>query len=80
MRILDIDADTAIKNILLYLKVGEAKELYDSIGTLLRKNDFSDHEHIDDASFEHEVTIVLYDEQYMGSLSERSKKIILEDS
>ena len=79
MRILDTNADAAVKNIILYLKAEEAKELYDSIGILLKENDFNHHAHIDDASFEHEITLVLYDEQHMGSLNERSKKIIVED-
>ena len=75
MRILNTNSDTAIKNIILYLKVDEAKELYDSIGMLLEKNDFNSHEHIDDTFFEHEITVVLYNEQHMESLNERSKKI-----
>ena len=80
MRILNVNNDTAAKNVILYLKVEEAKELYDSIGMLLDKIDFNNHVHIDDSSYEHEVTVVLYDEQQMDSLSERSKRIILEDN
>jgi len=79
MRILDITADTAIKNIVLYLKPEEAKDLYASLGALLNRNDFNNHEHIDDATYEHEITVVLYDEQNIESLNERSKKIILQD-
>ena len=79
MRILDVDNNIAINNTTLYLRIEEAKELYDSIGALLKANDFSEHIHINDASYEHEITIVLYDEQQMGSLSERSQKIILKD-
>jgi len=79
MRIFDTNADTTLNDIVLYLKLEEAKELYDSIGILLKKGDFNDHAHIDDASYEHEVTVVLYDEQKTESLSERSKKIVLDD-
>ena len=79
MRILDTNANTAIKNVILFLEVKEAKELYDSIGMLLKENNFAYHAHIDDTSYEHEVTVVLYDAQHMESLSERSKKTILED-
>jgi len=79
MRILDTNSDTAIKNIILYLKAEEAKELYDSIGALLKENDLKDHAHVDDAAFEHEVTVVLYDERKVELLNERSKEIILKD-
>jgi hypothetical protein len=80
MRILDTKADTAIKNIILYLRIEEAEELYDSIGALLEANDFSNHAHISDALFKHEVTVVLYDEAHIESLSERSKTVILDDA
>jgi hypothetical protein len=46
---------------------------------LLQDDDFENHAHIDDESFEHETTVVLYDERNIESLSERSKKVILED-
>jgi hypothetical protein len=78
MRILDTGADKAIKNIILYLRIEEAKELYDSLGTLLKDCD-NNHAHIDDESFEHETTVVIYDEQHIELLNERSKKIIMED-
>lgn len=80
MRILDTVANTALKNIILYLKTEEARELYDSIGALLKENDFSSHTHVNDISFEHEVTVVLYDEQQFKSLDERSKKLISNDT
>ena len=57
MRILDIDNDIALKNIITYLIVEEAKELYDSIGMLLKENDCNYHEHINDVLFEHEITV-----------------------
>ena len=79
MRILNTNADIALKSIILYLKIEEAKELYDSIGMMLNEKDLSNHTHVNDLSFEHEVTLVLYDEQQIGSLNERSKRIILED-
>jgi hypothetical protein len=79
MRILDINTNTAIKDIILYLRIEEAEELHDSIGMLLKESDFKNHVHIDDESFEHETTVVLYDEQHIELLNERSKKIIMED-
>ena len=78
MRILDTDTNLASKNIILYLKPEEAKELYDSIGALLAKNNYNTHSHIADKDFDHEVTVVLYNEQQMETLNERSKQLILE--
>ena len=79
MRILDTDTNLASKNIVLYLKLEEAKELYDSIGLLLKENSYNTHLHITDESFDHEVTVLLYDEHQVETLNERSKQLILED-
>ena len=76
MRIFDADTDKTLKDVTLYLKYEEAKELYDSIGSLLEKKSFDEHEHINDATYEREITVLLYDEQHVESLNERSKKII----
>ena len=80
MRIYDLGTDRAIKNVTLYLKPEEAKELRDSIGSLLEHNNFSLHHHIADVSFEHEITVLLYDESNTGTLRERSKQIIVHDT
>ena len=77
MRILNTDADKALKNVILYLKVEEAKELYDSIGMLLKEDVSKSHVHVNDSSFEHELTIVLYDEEKIELLNERALQIIL---
>ena len=79
IRILDVNTDKAIRNIVLYLKIEEAREVYDSLGMLLKENDFGAHAHINDESYEHELTVVLYDEQNMSSLSKRSIEIIKEN-
>jgi len=79
MRILNADNDSAIKDIILYLRTEEAKQLYHSIGILLQRNDLAEHIHINDADYTHEITVLLYDENQVKSLDERSKKIISED-
>ena len=65
MRILNQDTDNSIKNVTLYLKPEEAKELYDSIGMLLEDGNFEMHEHVCDKTYDHEITVVLYDDNYM---------------
>jgi len=79
MRIFDCDADKSIKTIILYLKIEEAIELYDSLNTLTKRNELTDHTHINDSTFEHEITISLYDEQKIDMLNDNSKEIILNE-
>lgn len=79
MRILECSTDQSVKNIILYLNKEEAKELYDSIEILIQGNDDASHAHINDSTFEHEVTLLIYDENKLESLDERSKNIILYD-
>ena len=79
MRIFDCDADKSIKTIILYLKIEEAIELYDSLNTLTKRNELTDHTHINDSTFEHEITISLYDEQKIDMLNDKSKEIILNE-
>jgi len=71
--------DAALDNVILCLRIHEAKELYDLIGILLESNDFNRHEHVNDASYEHEFTVLLYDEQQTDLYNERMKKLILDD-
>ena len=73
MRILNQDTNNSVKNVILYLKPEEAKELYDSIGMLLEDGDFERHEHVCDVSYKHELTVVLYDDEHMGLLDARYK-------
>jgi len=75
MRILNADNDIAIKDIILYLRAEEAKQLYHSIDILLQRNDLAEHIYID-AEYTHEITVLLYDEKQVKSLDEHSKKII----
>ena len=79
MRVFDPNTDTTLKDVVLYLKANEAKELLDSLSEMLETNDLNSHSHINDVSFEHEITVVLYEEQQIDKLNERSQKIIIED-
>ena len=78
MRILDINTDLLLKDVALYLTKDEAKELRDTLTDLLVEGKTGNHAHINDLDYEHELTVLIYDEGNVDSLNERSKKIILQ--
>ena len=79
MRILDNKNDKEINSVTLYLKLSEATELLDDLQRLIQNNSNDDHAHINDDDFNHEVTVVLYDESNLKGFNERSKRLILEN-
>lgn len=79
MRIFDYKNDKALKDVTLFLKLNEAKELLSSLKDLVSSEDVTRHHHVNDDSYQHEITVTLYDENKLSSFSERSKKIIKED-
>ncbi|MGE5415656.1 MAG: hypothetical protein ACM3UZ_02605 [Acidobacteriota bacterium] len=79
MRILDVDNDRSVKDVILYLTIEEAKELLGDLQGLVAKMDLSAHAHVNDDAFEHEVTVVVYDETQLKALNERSRRLIIED-
>jgi len=78
MRIYNDDNDVTFKNVMLFLKRREAEQLLVSLQNLLETN--SHHEHINDSSYEHEITIAIYDERKLEMFDERTKKVLLEDA
>ena len=78
MRILDINTDLSLKDVALYLTKDEAKELRNTLTDLLVEEKQGNHAHINDLDYEHELTVLVYDEGNVDSLNERSKKIILQ--
>jgi hypothetical protein len=79
LRILNNDADTALKSITLYLTLSELNELQDSLNSILNCPTFCNHEHIDDDEFTHEVTVTVYDEDHLHGFDHRSVQLIRED-
>jgi hypothetical protein len=77
MRILDIETDKALSNICLYLTPAEAKDMMGRLKHLLENK--IDHAHVDDDSYQHEVTMTIYNKENLQGYNERSKKLILED-
>jgi len=77
MRILDESSDKKLDNISLFFTEEEASEMRDSLELLLFKK--SGHHHINNESFDKEITVCLYDKKKLNGFHERAKKLILED-
>ena len=78
MRMLDSDSDKSLNEVFIYLTKPEAKELVDSLESLLASPS-GNHNHISSEDYKKEMTICVYDENFLEGFSERSKKLIIED-
>ena len=80
MRILNLDNDTKVDQVILYLTKDNAEELRDSIGCLLN-DPKNNHAHIYSEDYNKEITVCIYDLEELDEygFNKRSKKIILED-
>jgi hypothetical protein len=78
MRLLNQDNDKPLDRLTIYLTQSEAKEMLDSIQTLI-KGPEGNHSHIPSEDFQKEITICIYDTDSMSNFNERSKKLIIQD-
>jgi hypothetical protein len=76
MRILDTDHNKAIKNLNLYLTIDEAKEMLSDLKNLINKYGNNEHTHINDAEYEREIRLVIYNINNLNGFDVRSKKLI----
>lgn len=79
MRILDIDTNKSTKNVLLLLTQSEAVELRDDLNRMLSLKKESDHSHISDLEYEHEITVAIYGDDRINNFDERTKTLIEND-
>lgn len=78
MRLFDETNDRTLKSLVLLLTMEEARELRDDLGALLQKTDT--HAHVDDSTYEHEVTVAIYDPQRLKGFNDRIVKVIIDDA
>ena len=78
MRILNQDKDEALNRITLYLTMDEARELRDSLESLLAVP-LGHHEHVPSEDYNKEVTVCIYDTTFLDKFDNRSRKLINED-
>ena len=77
MRILNNHEDKSIKDILILLTPNEANELK---GKILKLTDEKgDHFHINDHTYEREITIAIYTPDNLDSFNPRVKDLIIKD-
>jgi hypothetical protein len=77
VRILDLQTEKSLKKIVLYLTLSEANEMNDDLQSLIKKfGKPMQHEHVNDENYEHEVTLVLYDENNLEGFDKISIKLI----
>ena len=81
MRILDDGNDNAIKSVLILLNKLEAKELIDALHDLLSCDEQQFHVHINDAEYQREITLALYDDIDIkkNTFDKRVMELIWED-
>ena len=79
MRLLDKDNDRALKNLGVYLTIDEAKEVLGDLQQLIEHYSGSQHAHISDTEYEHEITLVVYLQDDLEQFDARSKTLIEED-
>ncbi len=79
MRILGLDTDNKLDNVILYLTLTEAKELRDSLNDIIMGPQTRHHRHISSEDYQKEITVCIYDETNLEGFDERSKKLILKD-
>lgn len=80
MRIFDNDNEQVLRNVSIFLTLDEAREMVSSVESLIRsfKSD-ADHIHLNDDTFQHEITLCLYDEANLKSFNARAK-ILIQDN
>ena len=76
-RILDMDSDKQVSNLLLYLLPSEAKELLDSLASVLANPAHANHAHVPSLDFSGEIRVCVYDPSRLAGFDDRSKAIIL---
>lgn len=81
MRILDRDNDIAVKHVEILLTSAEALELMDALQDLLSNDEGQLHSHINDSSYQHELTLAIYNDNNKGIdiFNARIKELIEHD-
>jgi len=78
MRIYSDDDDSVLKGVTLLLQESEARNLFYSLQDLLKQID-NNHAHVNDESYEHEITLAVYNNQNLESFDKRIQQVSAED-
>lgn len=55
------------------------KNWWSDLTTLIQKADINTHLHVNDVDYEHEITLVIYNDKEFGIMNERSIRLIKDD-
>lgn len=80
MRILNLDTDKTIDNVLILLTYQEACEVKDDLERLVSSNQQMNHSHISDAELKREITFSIYNKENMDKYQERIKRLIIQET
>jgi len=78
MRIFDEIRDSSVERITLLLTSSEAKELLDTLQSLLADGE-GQHGHVPSADYKKELTIAIYHTGHIQEFDQRLQKLIQED-
>ena len=78
MRLLDEDNDHSIDGMTSMLTVSEAEELRDSLEGLLEKPR-DNHAHVANKDFSKEITVCIYDLEWVADFDERVQRLLKHD-
>ncbi len=76
MRLLDEDRNQAVMGLTLLLTPAEARELASKLSGLLEADWDGNHFHVNDASYERELTVAIYTKENLTSFDDRSRELI----
>lgn len=77
MKILNTDTNSPTKNISIYLTSAEALQMLGYLEQLVAEP--NEHYHLNDESFEREITLVVYNPDNLSGFDTRSKRLIEHD-
>lgn len=79
MRIFDEKNQRPIDSVTLFLTLSEAKELRGDLDQLILDHSDANHKHVSDETYQHEVTVCIYDRNNLNGFSDEAKRLLLED-
>lgn len=78
MRIYDEEHERPLFRLTLFLTTNELRELAGYVEDLM-KEPKTQHVHLTDEDYRHEITVAVYDSKDLSSFDSKSKRIILEE-
>jgi len=75
MYIYDSDSDRTIDDVVLYLTIEEASELYDGLAKIIEKPR-GNHTHVSSDDYQRELTVCIYRKEDIDTFDDKSQQIL----